>query len=226
MSSHKLRFRDSKSRVAPRFAALIKNTHCPYATEANISFASGWNRKLTTEENILALLPEFDNFIEYGQEEGADMFVIEVRDRKYIKNTRTFATLLRSILHTLHQLDPTSDGNLTDNITSMEWDFTYRHVRFFVPTFAPFYDSSHARYSHQKESAFIVFQPDRSFDRHGISSKNSNRQKITETVRMLFEKGGVTYDLNLVAGSIKAIRYIKPYLPGGSPIRWWEDDGL
>lgn len=226
MSSHKPRFRDSQSSVAQRFEALVKNTHCPFAIGANISFASEWDLKLTTEENTLALLPEFDKFIEHGQKAGVDMFVIEVRDRKYIKDIRTFAALLRSILYTLHQLDPMGDGNLTDNITSMEWDFTYRNVRFFVPTFAPFYDSSHARYSHQKESAFIVFQPDHSFDRHGISSKKPNRQKITETVRMLFEKGGVSYNLNLVSGSVKAVRYIKPHLTGDSPIKWWEDGSL
>jgi hypothetical protein len=106
----------------------------------------------------------------------------------------------------------------------MSWDFVYRGTKFFVPTFAPFYHPNHPRYSHHEGTAFIVFQPDHCFDRHEINSKSPDRHKITETVRDLFEKGGVPYDVELVVHSIKAVRYIKPLLISDSPVRWWERD--
>lgn len=223
MPSYKSTCKKSQSGVDQRFRVLVNRTCCPYAKVANIRYAPKWDQSRTIRENVLALLPYLDQFVERSEEEELDMFVIEVRDNKFIKDINAFASLVYNVLDILHEVDPTSEGTFTDGITSMEWDFVYRNVEFFIPTFTPFYDSNHIRYSHQKDSAFIAFQPDHCFDRHGINSKNPNRRQITEKVRERFEKAGIEYDVSLVSGSIKAVRYIKPLKTGQSLIRWWED---
>jgi FPC/CPF motif-containing protein YcgG len=215
---------NNPSSITQRFCSIVSKTYCPYARRADIQFAPEWNKNLIIEENIMRFLPFFDRFVQHEEREELDMFVVEVRDHEKIKSIDNFAKLLHYILYTLNKIDPTHKADLTHGIHSLEWNFTYNGLKFFVPTFAPFYSPTHARYSCSKDSAFIAFQPDHCFDRHGITSKNPRRHKITESIRSKFERGGAGYDIELVSHSIKAVRYIKPLLVGQDPIRWWETD--
>lgn len=206
-----------------RFATLVNSTHCPYAREAKVHFAPSWDSRKTVEENVTVLLPALERFALYESKKDGDMFVVGVSDIKYTRSIYTLAKLLNHALHAIYASDLTSKGELTDGITTMEWDFTFKKNRFFIPVFAPFYDKTHARYSFHSHTAFIVFQPDDCFSRHNITSDNPSRREITLHVKSLFEKGGVNYDLSLVADSPKALRYLKPYNVGGKPIKWWEE---
>jgi hypothetical protein len=213
---------NNSSSIAQRFYNIVSKTYCPYACRSKIRFAPEWDKNLRIEENIKRFLPVFDKFVQDEEPEALDMFVVEVCDHEDVRSIDNFARLLHYILHTLNKVDPTQRANVTDGILSKEWNFTYNGLKFFVPTFAPFYSTTHARYSYSMDSAFIAFQPDHCFDRHGITSKNPHRHKITESIRSKFERGGSGYDIELVSHSIKAIRYIKPLLIGQNPIRWWE----
>ena len=209
--------------VASRFQNLLKGTCCPYAQFASISFGPAWQTDQSTRENLTRLLPYFDEFAERAEDQKTDMFVVEVREPGHLKNIEVFSAFLRTLLTTLKEADPLRTGDLADGIDSPEWDFTYRGVRFFVLTFAPFYDERHGRHSHCEDTAFITFQPDQSFDRYGINKKSPKRRKISEAVRDAFEKSGIRYDFCLVTRSIKALRYVQPLGVGQDPIRWWEE---
>lgn len=225
MSAIEPNYNNSNDSISQRFSVLVNKTFCPYASSSKVWFAPGWDTSLSVRENTLRIIPYFDKFIEVGEEKELDIFVIEVRGSQSINNIYSFADILYCVLHTMNESDPTSTNCLTDSIESMEWDFTYRQMEFFLPTFAPFYDANHVRYSQHKDSAFILFQPDYSFGRYGINSKNPKRFDITKGIRETFEKNGFTYDIELISRSIKAVRYIKPHQIGDPPIRWW-DRGL
>ncbi len=207
-----------------RFGRLLGKTFCPYALGANIRFAPPWRPQLSVEENTLRLLPRLDRFVASGEARGWDMFVVEVRGTEAIKTLQSFAGLLNRVLHTLAKADPNRKAELTERITEKEWDFVYGGVRFFVPTFAPFYNRAHARYSHDENSAFIAFQPDHCFSRHGIDSKSPDRRQLSESIKEMFERGGVAYDFELVVNSVKALRYVKRQSVADEPVRWWEYD--
>jgi hypothetical protein len=223
MSHRGMAFKGLQSSVEQRFKVLIDNTCCPYAADVKFRCSPEWDSSRTVRENILLLLPSFDDFIEYGEEKCLDMFVVEIRDSRYINNVHTLASLLHSILSNLHKVDPVSKWNLTDGITTMEWNFIYRGVKLFVPTFAPFYGRDHTRYSHQPESAFVVLQPDHSFSRRNINSKSPDRHLITGKAKARCEKMGYKYDADLVSGTPKAVRYIHPLVLGQDSVKWWED---
>lgn len=210
--------------IVQRFDRVINGTHCPFACKSKVKFAPVWKTDLTTQENVMLLQPYLDVFVEHEEIDGLDMFVIEVREYGVISRIDLFARFLHEILDRLSKLDPTRTTCLTDGITSKEWDFKYRGLRFFIPTFAPFYANTHARYSHYEDTAFIAFQPDHCFDRHGITSNNPNRYKITQAIRDMFEKGGSGYDIQFITQSVKAARYIKSLRIGDSPVKWWETD--
>jgi hypothetical protein len=222
MSIIKTNSGDSNNSTRQRFSVLANKTHCPYASRAKAWFAPEWDATLSVRDNTLRIVPDFDRFIDFGEEQELDIFVIEVRGSESIKDINSFADLLYCVLHTMNVSDPISTSYLTDNIESMEWDFTYRGVEFFIPTFTPFYKASHVRYSYQNDSAFIMFQPDYSFDKYGINRKNPKRFDITNGIREMFERNGFTYDIELISRSIKAVRYIKPHQIGYPPIRWWD----
>lgn len=207
--------------VEKRFKILLANTRCPYAETAVIRYAPLWNADLPIEENILSCIPHLNEFVAHGKNEGLDVFVIEVLDQSYIHQIDSFSRLLNCVLLTLRNTDPTHTGRLNENITTLEWDFIYRDVEFFVPTFAPFYKSNHTRYSHVEKSAFIMLQPDHCFDRRGINSKNPERQLISQRVKARFEKAGYQYDTKLVTGTPKAVRYIHPLEIGQDWVKWW-----
>lgn len=213
----------TSQQVCQRVKRLVDNTCCLYASNAILQCGPEWDKSKTVRENVLSILPFFDEFTVFGETNRLDMFIVEVRDRNYIQDVHSFASLFHRVLFTLFEVDPTSEGYLTDGITTLEWNFTYRKVKFFVSSFAPFYSRDHTRYSHQPESAYIAFQPDHCFSRRGINSKNPDRYLITEKTKANCEKMGYKYDVNLVSNTPKAVRYIHPPVLGQGFIKWWEE---
>lgn len=215
---------ESVETVEERFLPLVAGTACPYARHANIAYAPEWDERLTVIENTARFLPALHRFTEHCRQHRMDMYVVEVRGSRCVEDIKLLVCLLNALLHTIRRLDSTTDEPLTQGIETMSWDFIYNGVRFFVPTFAPFYKPNHPRYSYQPGSVFILFQPDTSFDRHKITSKNPKRGDITRRIKEGFEARGFSYDVSLVAGSPKALRYIKPINFGQEPIRWWRGE--
>lgn len=209
--------------IQQRFEILREKTCCLYADSAVAVFAPGWNPVLSAKENVLQILPRFNEFVSKGEKGNLDMFVIEIQDKNYIHNITSFTSLFHRIIFLLRENDPTNNNPLTDGIMTLEWNFVYKGVKFFIPTFAPFYKTNHTRYSHLEESAFIILQPDHSFDRRGINSRNPGRHRITEKTKAKCEKLGYKYDVSLVSRTPKAVRYIHPITLGQSFIEWWDE---
>lgn len=213
----------SNKSVAERFEVLRQSTYCPFAESANITYGSSWDNRLTIEENVLLQLDHFSEFCLEGDEWQLDMFVLEVTGRELVGNLNNISRTLNSILISLNSYDSDpNSGLLTEGIEDLDWDFQFLGTEFIVPVFAPFYPEKHPRYSGCQESAFITFQPDHSFTRHNITSKNPNRYKISQSIRDRFTEGGSPYDIDLIVGTPKAIRYIKPLSIGDEPIEWWK----
>ena len=204
-----------------RFKKLIDNTYCPFAKDAKIMYSSDWDSKIDFKKNITRILPQFACFVTKGIPDGYELFITEIRQKSIIKQIKNFAGFLNKLLHEIYLSDTRAVKYFTDGIETMEWDFTFNDVRFFIPTFAPFYKRTHPRYSFNPDAAFIMFQPDCTFDKYNISSKNPDRSEITEKIRDLFLENNVTYNLRYVRGSIKAVRYIKPVNLEGPPVKWW-----
>jgi len=167
-------------------------------------------------------MSDLNVFVEDSASQALDLFVIEIRDRTLTSTLPAFAKTLRDVLFAFAERDPLRSQLLTEGIESPEWNFDYRGVDFFVPTFAPFYPPEHTRYSQDELSAFIVLQPDHSFSRRGINSQSPHRERLTSQTRDLFESMGYQYNVNLITGTPKALRYVHPVDPFGTPIRWWE----
>ena len=209
--------------VKCRFEKLLRRTYCPYASLAKISFGPSWRSDENTRENLKRCIDHFDEFTQRIELDKIDMFVLEVRDQNHLQNINAFSTFLHTLLERLHNADPTRTGALIEGITSPEWDFKYKRLKFFVLTFAPFYDKYHGRYSHCEDTGFITFQPDQSFDRFGINRKSPNRLKVSEAVRDAFEEGGIRYHFSLVTRAVKALRYIQPLEVAQDPVEWWKE---
>ena len=206
-----------------RFEKLLRRTYCPYASLAKISFGPSWRSDENTRENLNRYIEHFDEFVQRIELEAIDMFVLEVRDQNHIQNINTFSAFLHTLLERLHNADPIRTGALIEGITSPEWDFKYKGVKFFILTFAPFYDKYHGRYSHCEDTGFVTFQPDQSFDRFGINRKSPNRLKVSEAVRDAFEERGIQYHFSLVTRAVKALRYIQPLEVAQDPVEWWKE---
>lgn len=212
--------------IKKRFETLVKNTYCPFASFTKVWCAPSWSRTEKAEINIKKAILSFHKFVLKGIYQGYDIFVMEVREEAFIRGIDSWATLLNKVLYEIHLTDVQKKEYFTVGIEKMEWDFVFAGVRFFIPTFTPFYDQSHSRYSFNRNAAFIVFQPDSTFDKFNINSKNPNRDKITQAIRLNFLEHGVDYDVKLVKDSLKALRYIKPLEVGSPLVKWWLFDEL
>jgi hypothetical protein len=101
------------------------------------------------------------------------------------------------------------------------WRFRLFGVSYFITTFAPFYGMGHPRHSPLSGSSFLFFQPEVSFDHHGITASNPKRLVTKQTIRENFAAHGCPYPDDLVRQPIEALKYIKPLDPRGKPVFWW-----
>jgi hypothetical protein len=212
----------SRADSESRFLRLVRATCCPFARTATIAYAPAWEDDFSLRENVTRTVSGLNIFVEDGEDRALDLFVMEIRDPAHTSTLPAFTKLLRYVLFAFAERDPLRSEPLTAGIESLEWNFRYRGMDFFIPTFAPFYPPTHTRYSQDELSAFIVLQPDHSFSRRGINSQSPHRERLTSQTRAICECLEYQYNVNLVSGTPKAIRYVHPVDPFGAPIRWWE----
>lgn len=205
------------------FKTLLSKTYCPFASKAKIIYSPDWNANKSFTENIAQIVPNFVRFEEIAESEELDMYVMGIKDLHAVGTIESAAKSLKSILETLRLHDEANKEPLVEGIETLEWNFKFRKTDFFVPFFGPYYNQNNPRYSYTPDYGFIVFQPDHSFSRHHISSKNPNRYRISQAIRDAFIRGNTPYDMNLVVGTPKAIRYIKPENIGEPICEWWVD---
>lgn len=205
-----------------RFNRLVQATCCPFAKTARTALCPTWEPSRGAQQNIVTVVRWLDDFVAHAEQNELDLLVIEIRAVRYTRTLGSFVRLFRRILFEAAKRDPLRTEPLTNGIESLEWDFEYRGTPFFIPVFAPFYPDSHTRWSRDSKSAFILFQPDHSFGRRGINSRSPHRGRVTEQSRRRCVRAGHQYNVDLISGTPKAVRYIHPIDPFGTPVRWWE----
>ena len=119
----------------------------------------------------------------------------------------------------------------SSGFSSPAWCFEFSGETFFVTAFAPCFPSNHARYmfanEENRESCFILFQPEVSFLHHNLSPDTPHTnwedpKTERERIRVAFKEAGREYFIPPTI-SYPTAHYIVPSLKLGGPIvRWWE----
>ena len=202
---------------------LRRSPNCPFARGARLVIGSV--RFLRSDHGldrrVLELIPRFIQMTKRGRDQCLDGFILRL-PASYGRDVKVLGRTLNRILRLLAQNDPTGYGCFSDDILAENWQFSFNRTRFFVTTFAPFYGPAHSRYSGSRSAAFIYFQPEYSFDHHGIFDGNPNRDHVKDSIRDLFREAGIPYDVELIKQPIEALKYIKPLRIGDCPVEWWK----
>jgi hypothetical protein len=205
----------------PEFENLRRSTKCPFARAARLVGCSLAGRG-TLERRVMRLVPLLLRMTKEGRARRLDGFILQIPAHGFATDLAMLSRTVNRTLRALAEHDPTgSDCFAKRDVVAEDWQFSFNGTRFFITTFAPFYGPGHSRYSGRKDSAFIYFQPEYSFDHHGISVANPDRERLKERVRCAFEESGVGYSIALVRQPIEAYKYVKPLKVGDPPVEWW-----
>lgn len=215
------RFDPSSSQTVDRFSHLAATSPCIFAKQAKIWGAPTWDAERGLHWNIEHILPSFAHFGRAAAAEMLDGYVVEICDAQSNGDIERFTRTFRAALELLDLRNPTGEQCLRKDMLSPTWRFRLFGVSYFITTFAPFYGMGHPRHSPLAGSSFLFFQPEVSFDHHGIAAGNPKRSAIKQTIRENFTAHGSPYPDDLVRQPIEALKYIKPLDPRGKPVFWW-----
>eukprot|EP00736_Rhodelphis_marinus_P009784 Rmarinus@m.16514 len=228
-----------------RFRAIQNNTECIFAKKAKLWAQGNWEGHLSLEDNLrrhaLPGLLRFTCKILSDAKCGLDGFVVEARGREYWESIDTFGATVFRILLTIAENSPdgrncmrrihrTRRSGPPYDVSEMGWRFVFNGVVFFVTTFAPCYGSDHSRYCFtERESCFVLLQPDSSFVMHDIGADTprsatnwENPVSMRDKIRCLFRKHGREYEIPESTRYAMADHVVKPMRRGGDVVRWWE----
>jgi hypothetical protein len=197
----------------------LDRSPCPFARRAQIATGTPWPDSKPTVERLDRLASELRESI-FGR--GFHLAVIEIHKAAAIGSVAAGAGIVLDVLSGLRERDSTTHVPLLSGIEERGWDFEFLRERFFVSFFAPLYPSNHARWSGERDVAFVLLQPERGFRSFGISSKRPDRDKLSKKVHRRFQGRGQRYDLESNLTSPKSFRYVKPIAAQDPPVRWWE----
>lgn len=201
---------------------LRRSTKCPFARSARLIIGTvrfiGGNRHL--DRSVLEMIPRLVRMTQNGRERYLDGFMLRLPG-SYGRDINGLGHTLNRVLRLLAENDPTGQNCFGGDVLAEDWQFSFNGTRFFVTTFAPFYQQGHSRYSGTKKSVFIYFQPEYSFDNHGIFAGNPNRDHVKDSIRNLFRVARIPYDVDLIEQPIEAVKYVKPLRLGDPPVQWW-----
>ena len=204
-----------------KFSRVIRASKCPFARKAKLMGRTVALQDGLTQQ-VEGLKPMMIEFTDVARKRRLDGVVIEITAPAGVLTLPRFCSVFNSTLRTLAANDPVQPNCFAGDILEPNWQFSFNGMRFFVTTFAPFYDLRHPRFSHAPESAFIYLQPEFSFDQHGIHSNNPQRESVKAGIRRDFLLAGYHLDVSLIEQPHEAFKYIKPLSVGDAPIRWWE----
>jgi hypothetical protein len=216
---------EGDTRLPKRFATVVCRSKCPFAKKAKLLGAT-LDPLRPIEAEVKSVEESLLSFTRIARKKKLDGFVIELTNPQHIADLDAFCGAFNSVLRTLAADDPTHTDCFAGDVFAPKWQFSFNGMRFFITTFAPFYEMNHPRWSHSEEAAFIYFQPEFSFDHHGIHSGNAHRKNLKDAIRRDFISAGYHLDVALVEQPHEALKYIKPLTVGAKPIRWWDSDIL
>jgi hypothetical protein len=211
----------SELNVLKKYEKLRSKSLCPFARKAKL-YGGCVGKSQDIKTAVRSIMPRLIELTEFGKQRKLDGFVVELPADRFANNLIEFCTSFNCFLRELSKHDPSEENCFKGNILRKDWQFTFNHTRFFVTTFAPFYNPRHPRFSKLKNSAFIFLQPDYSFDNHGISRRNSQREKVKDNIRQAFQEAGSGYDIGLVKQPLEALKYIKALDVSDPSLQWWK----
>jgi hypothetical protein len=204
----------------PQFEDLRRSTKCPFAHMARLIGAS-LTGPGNLDRRIIRLVPRLIRMTNEGREKRLDGFILRIPARSLAADLEMLSKTVNHVLRFLAKHDPTGCDCFVADVVAEDWQFSFNGTRFFITTFAPFYGTGHSRFSARQDSAFIYFQPEYSFDHHGVFAGNPDRERLKERVRQAFANGGTEYSVILVKQPIEAYKYVKPLKVGDPPVEWW-----
>jgi hypothetical protein len=203
------------------YISVLRSNPCPYAPVCRYNLSTVWESPSFSRGHISRLATELKRFALGGDEDVQDVFVVAIEGSRNL-NLASATRMFRDVLMSLRSMDSLTQEHLTLGIEDDSWDFMFEGVAFFVMLLAPFYPTSHSRHSDLSDTTFIVFHPERTFRRFGISSKRHDRRELSEKIAALFSLRGRPYRLYDVCELAKPYRYVKPVSADDAPVAWWE----
>ena len=203
-----------------RFQPIIKGSKCIFARAARLWGSSDYDMSMTLEENVLQnVAPWLLQMLRRGERERIDGFVFEIRTSNSAGpnhgNLDSYNELLARTLRCIASIDLVNTSNNYDGSTDLIYArnnstktlinektrlLVFAGYQLFSTTFPPCSNTSSSRYTHDadKNSIFILFQPNYSFERH-CRSRNGGFMEwrrvaaIRDRVRQLFANAGQQY---------------------------------
>lgn len=205
-----------------RFKTCKEASPCLFAKTAKLWGSPEFDRAKTVHENMLELLPALLKYVSLVEEEegvSRDGFLIEVRGIEHCKDLPAFAATVRAVLSAISERDPAGLNCINmKSILSPHWHLSLCTVPIFVTTFAPFYPVNSSRYmgelsAENKDSCFILLQPEESFYRHkiGMDTPHTNwtyPETIRDKIRINFREKGRDYYIPSTTSYAAAEQYV------------------
>jgi hypothetical protein len=205
------------------FADVIASTQCPFAKKGQVHYGSIWTPQFELSEQTLIWTHEMIAFVDVVPTINPDGFVIGALGTQA---PDTLYELSHFVCHVLNDLTIQSRKSpLTQKEVTVDgWQFSFQKIRMFLVVMSSVYPQTNSRYSPVPNSTFMFFQPEVAFDNFMPHSEHDPRTRRLKTmIRQDFVRAGKEYDINIVASSSEASKYVKPLNLGDPVVEWWKD---
>lgn len=209
----------STSVVLGDFQDVCQSTRCPFADSATLWGATDWNDSRSFRENISDIAPIFRSFCKAAAHEPLDGFVIRLGYGSSTRSLRTMARSFGRLLAILTQLDEVENSCLDGEILEAGWQFQFHGLRTFITVHSDLYPADHVR--HARLGTFVFFQPEETFDRHGIGGQFQKSAARKSSIRQRFSHS--EYPSELIDDRVEAKIYVLSSLQTDEPayLDWW-----
>jgi hypothetical protein len=198
----------------------LRETPCPYASRAQIQCALQpmfalhddglWQSYCSSITSVVRELADL-----------SDILAVELPVPADASPHHLLAEITHTLLAGLIDDSKGDTRQLYDRIESTGWEYTLMDRDFFPLLLSPVYPIHHPRHLRWRQPV-ILLQPESSFSRHGISSRDKGRKRLSATVECAFLRAGKRYHGHITRSLPKAYRVIKPFRMADPPIRWWD----
>lgn len=209
------------------FEQIKSQSNCLFARKAKIWSCPEWIDSLSLEENIYRLVPMLIKFTIYAYSHRLDAFLIEIPGSEYGTNIEVFGRALCRVLRTLSDNDPAGQRCMNKSyIAGRGWVFEFNICTFFITTFAPFYPSTHPRFSFGAQNCYILMQPELSFALHDLPSMSletnwDEPQTVRDKIRCAFRDAGRPTFIPESISSPMILEILTPVEKDGTVPKWW-----